>query len=171
VPASPPTQFEYARLCFRASVHFLRDATALDVGHWYAGVIVACQHAWEMAAKAALGIEAVIFTFPPHRTIGPRWMRDHRVLSHVDVLCNRLRLTQRSLRRCLDSLEYWLPPGPHLGNPPVSSEYFFDGGPTWKLPSEFFRAAHAKAALGALRKVLGLLKTAYPAELKGISIK
>ena len=54
-------------------------------------------------------------------------------------MCNRLRIAQRSLRRSIDNLERWLPPGPHLGNPPVNSEYFFDGGLTWELPVDFFR--------------------------------
>jgi hypothetical protein len=171
MPSVPPSQLEYARLCYRSAVHFVRDANAQLAGRRFAGVIVSCQHAWEMAGKAALAIESPYFSFPAHRTTGPHWMRDHRVLTNVSALCNRLRITRKSLRRALQNLEHWLPPGPHLANPPANSEYFFDAGATWKLPGEFFRASHARTAVMALRQVMQMLKIVYKTEFRRLPIK
>ena len=40
MPSVPPTQLEYARLCFRSAVHFVRDANAQHAGRRFAGEIV-----------------------------------------------------------------------------------------------------------------------------------
>jgi hypothetical protein len=81
VPALP--SLAYARFGFRAALQFSADAAAQASANGAAGALISCQHAWEMAGKCALAIEAPGFAFPPSRTSGPHWMRDHRVLSNL----------------------------------------------------------------------------------------
>jgi hypothetical protein len=127
--AAPPlTSLAYARFAFRGAAQFAADAVAQAGAGGNAGALISWQHAWEMAGKCALSIEAPGFAFPPSRRSGPHWMRDHRVLSNVDVSCVRLRIANPSrVRRTLSTLERWLPPSPYLASPPVNTEYLFDG--------------------------------------------
>jgi hypothetical protein len=163
------TSLAYARFGFRAASQFAADAQVQARAGGAAGALISCQHAWEMAGKCALAIEAAGFAFPPSRATGPHWMRDHRVLSNVDVSCVRFRITNPSrLRRTLSTLERWLPPGPYLASPPVNTEYLFDGGSKWVLPASYFRSGHSRTAIVAIRQVLGSLRDIYAAELKGL---
>ena len=119
-----------------------------------------------MAGKAALAIEAGFAWPPPHG----HWMRSHFVMANVDLYCARFVLPNR-IRRALLKLESWLPPGPHHPNPPLNTEYVFDAGPAWSIPSEHFGASHARTALYSASQALSLAKRAYQAELSGLTAR
>jgi len=97
-------------------------------------------------------------------------MRRHDVMANIKRSCPRLRLPKR-VERALLNLEHWLPPGPHLANPLLNTEYIFDAGTAWSLPVDHFGASHARTALGAIQRALHLVKEAYKTELDGLSVR
>lgn len=119
-----------------------------------------------MVGKAALAIEAGFAWPPPHG----HWMRSHFVMANVDLFCQRIVLLKR-VRRALLRLESWLPPGPHHANPPLNTEYPFDAGTAWSIPSEHFGASHARTAFHAVTQALSQTKQAYQAELSGLTAR
>lgn len=173
MPLVAPTPQEYSRLCFRASVHYARDAVVALAGRRYVGSLISCQHSWEMAGKAALAVDAA-FSWPPPPG---NWMRRHDVMANIKLSCTRLKAPDGRLKlpkraeRALLKLETWLPPGPHLANPPVNTEYVFDAGTTWLLPVDHFGASHTRIALEAIQRALHLVKEAYRTELRGLSAR
>ena len=104
-------------------------------------------------------------------------MRRHDVMANVKLSCTRLKVTSGRLKlpkrveRALLKLETWLPPGPHLANPPLNTEYVFDAGTAWLLPVDHFGASHARTALRAIYRALHLVKEAYKSELNGLSVR
>jgi len=163
VPLASPTAGEYSRLCFRASVHHARDAVVAFKGARYVSAIISCQHAWEMAGKAALAIDGA-FAWPP----SPRtWMVWHAVMSDVHRTCTRLKFSRR-IENALLNLEQWLPPSSRTTNPGPNSEYFFDSVTAWALPADYFGALHARTSIRAIQRVIPLVKAKYQSELKGL---
>jgi hypothetical protein len=75
------------------------------------------------------------------------------------------------VERALLKLEKWLPPGPHMANPPLNTEYVFDAGAAWLLPVDHFGTSHSRTSLRAIQRALHLIKEAYKTELNGLSIK
>jgi len=117
-----------------------------------------------MAGKAALGVEAGYAWPPPHKT----WMTRHSVSNDVAKSCGRLVLPQR-IWRILGRLESWLPPGASQANPPLNTEYIFDAGATWAIPTQYFDRSHARTAVRGIIQTVGLVKGAYRTELGRIS--
>jgi len=142
-----------------------RDAVVLLKGRRYSGAVLSSQHAWEMAGKTALAIEAG-YSWPPGKGT---WMREHDVMSSLDLSCSRLKLPQR-IRRSLLRLESWLPPGAGHANPPLNTEYIFDAGTNWSVPFDYFQRSHGQTALRAVQQAILLVRHAYAAELKGLHI-
>ena len=151
-------------MCFRSSVHYARDAAVAFKGRRYVSALIACQHSWEMAGKAALGVEGGYAWPPPPKT----WMTRHSVFSDVIKSCGRLVLPPR-IRRTLNRLESWLPPGASHANPPLNTEYIFDAGAAWAIPSQYFNRSRAQTAIRGIIETLELVKGAYRIELKHLS--
>ena len=145
-------------------MHYARDAVVAFRGGRYVSALIACQHSWEMAGKAALGVEGGYGWPPPRKT----WMTRHSVLSDVANSCVRLALPPR-IQRILNRLESWLPPGSTHANPPPNTEYIFDAGADWAIPSQYFTRSDARTAIRGVIKTLELVKGAYRTELKRLS--
>ena len=148
-------------MCFRSSVEYARDAVVAFNGRRYVASLIACQHSWEMAAKAALGIEAG-YAWPPAKGT---WMTRHAVINNVKQTCVRLVLPQRT-ERILNRLESWLPPRAGHANPPLNTEYIFDAGAAWAIPIHYFGRSDARTAVRGIISTLRLVKAAYQPELK-----